>query len=151
MKTLASLFLSAMALFFAVGGTAQAADLNNYEKIMVNKVWITTDAVDNQGHAVPSTDAKVNAFFGIARYNDDGTFKILTQEGKPKVAGVWSISDDGSKRTLVAKKEDGSVLFTRDVENITVANDKYTYRVYPDVNDKSSYFDIIHKPLSTLW
>ncbi|MCO7051553.1 DUF4822 domain-containing protein, partial [Proteus terrae] len=35
-------------------------------------------------------------------------------------------------------------LFTRDVENITVKNDEYTYRIYPNSDDRNTYFDIIH-------
>ncbi|WVD62858.1 DUF4822 domain-containing protein [Orbus mooreae] len=92
----------------------------------------------------------VNGFFGIAVYNADGTFKMYTQEGNLKLSGDWSISADGKTRTIVAKKSDGSVMFTRTVENVTVEPETYTYRIYPNPENTKTYFDIIHKPLSTI-
>lgn len=131
--------------------TAFAADkLNQFEDQMVNKVWITTDAIDAKNQAIAPSDNSVTNFFGIAQYNTDHTFKMYTPEGKLKLAGDWSISDDGKNRVIVAKKSDGTVLFTRTVENVAVKADEYTYRIYPDANNSNVYFDIVHKPLSDL-
>lgn len=118
---------------------------------MINRIWITTDAIDHKGESVSPNDPRVNAFFGIAQYNQDGTFTLLTPQGAFKLSGDWSISNDGSTRTLVAKNEDGNVLFTRNVENVTVTEQEYTYRIYPDSSDQTIYFDIVHKPLSNLF
>lgn len=149
MKKLSTLIVSAAA-FLCVNSAFAAENLNQYENQMIDKVWITTDAVNAQKEAVPSSDKNVNGFFGIAEYKEDGTFKMYTQEGKLKLSGDWSMSEDGKSRTLVAKKPDGSVMFTRTVENVTVEPGEYTYRIYPNAEDTQVYFDIIHKPLENL-
>ncbi|HEK2896181.1 DUF4822 domain-containing protein [Proteus sp. GOKU] len=119
-------------------------ELNDYEKIMIEKVWVTTDAVDEKGNKISSDNTQVSNYFGIAEYYPNGTFIMFTPEGKQKMQGDWSMSDDGKLRTLVAKDTEGKTLFTRDVENITVKNDEYTYRIYPNADDRNTYFDIIH-------
>ncbi|EST58575.1 hypothetical protein K151_1333 [Proteus hauseri ZMd44] len=126
-------------------GAIQAQkELNNYEKIMIEKVWITTDAIDEKGNKTTPDNAQVSNYFGLAEYYPNGTFIMFTPEGKQKMQGDWSMSDDGKIRTLVAKDTEGKTLFTRDVENITVKSDEYTYRIYPNADDRNVYFDIIH-------
>ncbi|MEQ4922215.1 DUF4822 domain-containing protein [Proteus hauseri] len=121
-------------------------ELNNYEKIMIEKVWVTTNAIDEKGNKISADNAQVSNYFGLAEYYPNGTFIMFTPEGKQKMQGDWSISAEGKTRTLTAKDTEGKVLFTRAVENITVKNDEYTYRIYPNSDDKSVYFDIIHQP-----
>lgn len=126
-------------------GVIQAQkELNDYEKIMIEKVWVTTDAIDEKGNKTTADNAQVTNYFGLAEYYPNGTFIMFTPEGKQKMQGDWSISDDGKIRTLVAKDTEGKTLFTRDVENITVKNDEYTYRIYPNSDDRNTYFHIIH-------
>lgn len=117
---------------------------NNYEQRMIGKIWLTTEALDSQGQVVSISDSRVSNYFGIAEYYSDGTFKMQTPEGKPKIQGTWNISEDGKTRTLIAKDEKGNTLFTRTVENISITPDEYIYRIYPDQLDKTVYFDIIH-------
>lgn len=119
-------------------------ELNDYEKVMIEKVWITTDAIDEKGNKTVADNPQVSNYFGLAEYYPNGTFIMFTPEGKQKMQGDWSMSDDGKIRTLVAKDTEGKTLFTRDVENITVKNDEYTYRIYPNADDRNTYFDIIH-------
>ena len=79
MKHIFSFFLTLMlaSTAFAAEKAPEAnAPLNPYEQIMVGKVWVTTDAVDQKGASVPATDEKVAAFFGKAEYFPDHTFKI---------------------------------------------------------------------------
>ncbi|MBG2709617.1 DUF4822 domain-containing protein [Proteus mirabilis] len=126
-------------------GVIQAQkELNDYEKVMIEKVWITTDAIDEKGNKTAADNPQVSNYFGLAEYYPNGTFIMFTPEGKQKMQGDWSMSDDGKIRTLVAKDTEGKTLFTRDVENITVKNDEYTYRIYPNADDRNTYFDIIH-------
>lgn len=126
-------------------GVIQAQkELNDYEKVMIEKVWITTDAIDEKGNKAAADNPQVSNYFGLAEYYPNGTFIMFTPEGKQKMQGDWSMSDDGKIRTLVAKDTEGKTLFTRDVENITVKNDEYTYRIYPNADDRNTYFDIIH-------
>lgn len=139
-KTLA---ISATAIFLTA--CASTNKLNDYEKVMVDKVWVTTDSIDNKGRNIAAKDKRVMNFYGLAEYKKDGTFVMFTPEGQQKLAGDWSFSPDGSIRTLVAKDADGNILFSRNVENITVKPNEYTYRIYPTASNKKQYIDIVHR------
>ncbi len=127
-------------------GTAEKAA--NTSAYLIGKTWVTTEALDQDGKAIPVTDESVAGFFGLANYEKDGSVKMYTPEGKLKLHGDWSFSADGKTRTLTGKNDKGEVLFTRVVENIKVTPDEYIYRVYPKPDDKSYYADIVHKPKS---
>lgn len=63
-----------------------------------------------------------------------------------RMQGDWSVSADGKTRTLTARNNEGTVLFTR-VVPITVLNEKeFTYRTYPQDGNNDVYIDIIHTP-----
>lgn len=124
---------------------AVAKKLNAYEDIMVDKIWVTTEALDQDKKNVDPANENVANFFGLAEYYPDGTFKMTTLDGKPKMQGDWSFSNDGKSRSLTAKNDKGEVLFTRVVENVTVTPEEYTYRIYPAQDDKTKYFDIVHQ------
>ena len=150
MKYIFSLFLACF-LFTANAHAAENAPganapLNPCEAIMVGKVWMTTDAVDHKGASVPAADEKVAAFFGIAEYFPDHTFKMTTLDGKPKMHGLWSMSADGKTRKLTVQDDSGKTRFTREVENVKVNDGEYTYRIYPNDGNKAEHIDIIHKP-----
>lgn len=120
-------------------------DLNSYEKIVVGKIWETTEALDQDKKTISADDKQVANFFGLAEYYIDGTFNMTTFDGKPKMKGDWSFGEDGKTRSLTAKDDKGDVLFTRVVENVTVTPEEYTYRIYPEQDNKNKYFDIVHK------
>ncbi|WP_222165192.1 DUF4822 domain-containing protein [Edaphocola aurantiacus] len=108
--------------------------------------WETTNAQNNNGQDVALTDANVSNFVGFAYFKEDGTFTMYNLDDTPKMHGDWSVSADGKTRTIVAKNDAGTVLFTR-VVDITVLNKvEFTYRIYPNSNDQTVYFDIIHTP-----
>lgn len=88
---------------------------------------------------------QVATYFGLAEYYPNGTFKMTTLDGKPKMQRDWSFSKNGSTRTLVAKDAAGKVFFIPTVENVKVKSNEYIYRVYPKQNNKKEYFDIVHK------
>lgn len=138
-----ALAISATAIFLTA--CASTNKLNDYEKVMVDKVWVTTDSIDNKGRNVATKDKRVTNFYGLAEYKKDGTFVMFTPEGQQKLAGDWSFSPDGMVRTIVAKDDGGHILFTRNVENITVKPDEYTYRIYPTATNKKQYIDIVHR------
>ncbi|TPW57283.1 DUF4822 domain-containing protein [Morganella morganii] len=126
--------------------TATAQKAANTADYLIGKTWVTTEALDQDGKAIPATDESVAGFFGLANYEKDGSVKMYTPEGKLKLQGDWSFSADGKTRTLTGKDDKGEVLFTRVVENIKVTPDEYIYRVYPKPDDKNHYADIVHKP-----
>lgn len=115
-------------------------------EILAGTPWETTNAKNNEGKDVPLTDANVSNFVGFAYFKSNGTFTMYNLDDSPKMQGDWSVSADGKTRTIVAKNAAGETLFTR-VVDITVLNKgEFTYRIYPDNNNKAIYFDIIHTP-----
>lgn len=134
--TLAGVFLTACA----------TKELNEYEKVMVGKTWVTTNAIDQKTRSIGENDKRVSMYYGSAKYYRDGTFVMYTPEGDKKMQGDWSISEDGKTRTLVAKDEKGKVLFTRNVENTAVTETDYVYRIFPSERNKDQYIDILHEP-----
>lgn len=93
-----SLLSASFSLFAAESSTSSAniqaqgviqtqKELNNYEKIMIEKVWITTDAIDEKGNKTTADNAQVSNYFGLAEYYPNGTFIMFTPEGKQKMQG----------------------------------------------------------------
>lgn len=138
------------AIMVAIAGAFLTAcattDLNDYEKVMVDKTWITTKAIDNNKRSINESDQRVSMYYGTAKYDRNGTFVMYTPSGEKKLQGDWNISEDGKTRTLVAKDDEGNTLFTRDVDNTVVAPTSYVYRIYPTENNKNQYIDIFHEP-----
>ncbi|MEU8894576.1 DUF4822 domain-containing protein [Nocardia sp. NPDC048505] len=108
--------------------------------------WETTSAKDAQGGAVPLDDDNVKNYVGYAYYKTDGTFTMYNLDDSPKMQGDWTVSPDGKTRTLVVKNAAGEEQARRDVEIVTLTDQDFTYRVYPDAADKAVYFDIVHTP-----
>lgn len=108
--------------------------------------WETTNAKDNQGRDVPLTDPNVSNFVGFAYFKANGTFTMYNLDDTPKMRGDWSVPPDGKTRTIVAKNAAGETLFTRVVPITVLTTKEFTYRIYPDNNNQSVYFDIIHTP-----
>ncbi|MBC9928963.1 DUF4822 domain-containing protein [Chitinophaga qingshengii] len=108
--------------------------------------WETTNAKNNKGENVVLTDANVVNFVGFAYFKADGTFTMFNLDDSPKMHGDWSVSADGKTRTIVAKDAEGKVLFTRVVDITVLTQQEFTYRIYPNSNDKTVFFDIIHTP-----
>jgi hypothetical protein len=114
--------------------------------ILSSTAWETTGATDAAGKDVPLTNEQVKAFVGYAYFATDGTFTMFNLDDSPKMQGDWSVSADGKKRTVIARDASGKELFRRDVDIVTLTDKEFTYRVYPDENDKKVYFDIVHTP-----
>lgn len=143
-----------LACFFAVPN-AYAGDpaanrpkmeLNSHEQKMVSKKWLTSKAIDQNNMTVPAADGRVAVFFGLAEYYPDHKFNMTTPDGKPKMHGLWNMSDDGRTRTLIVQNDEGQTRFTRVVENVKISDDEYTYRIYPNEGNKLEYIDIVHIP-----
>lgn len=87
--------------------TATAQKTANTADYLIGKTWVTTEALDQDGKAIPATDESVAGFFGLANYEKDGSVKMYTPEGKLKLQGDWSFSADGKTRTLTGKNDKG--------------------------------------------
>ncbi|MFE5283723.1 DUF4822 domain-containing protein [Nocardia sp. NPDC056611] len=114
--------------------------------LLAATAWETTSATDAQGNQVPLTDDNVKNYVGFAYFKPDGTFTMYNLDDTPKMHGDWSVPADGKTRTIVAKDDAGQEQFRRVTDIITLNDKEFTYRVSPDANDKTVYFDIIHTP-----
>jgi len=115
-------------------------------QILASVSWETTNAKDNQGKDVVLTNSNVSNFVGFAYFKSDGTFAMYNLDNSPKMHGDWSVSADGKTRTIVAKNDAGVTLFTRVVDITVLTKKEFTYRIYPNNDDKTIFFDIIHTP-----
>lgn len=146
----AALCLAPAAGAFAVAPVAPVsavtATTQSPSDVLASTPWETTGAVDQDGNAVALSDEAVANFVGWAYYKTDGTFTMYNLDDSPKMQGDWSVSADGSERTLVAKDADGKVLFERVVPIVTLTAAEFTYRVIPDAANPGAYYDIVHTP-----
>lgn len=115
-------------------------------QVLSSTPWETTDSKNQNGESVPLNDPDVANFVGFAYFKANGTFTMYNLDDSPKMHGDWSVSADGTTRTIVAKDNNGNVLFTRVVKITVLTKQEFTYRIYPDANDTSVYYDIIHTP-----
>ncbi|MEI2273844.1 DUF4822 domain-containing protein [Sphingobacterium sp. ML3W] len=115
-------------------------------EVLASTAWETTSAKNNKGENVVLTDANVSNFVGFAYFKSDGTFTMFNLDDSPKMRGDWSVSADGKTRTIVAKNAAGETLFTRVVDITVLTKNEFTYRIYPNNDNKTVYFDIIHTP-----
>lgn len=126
--------------------TAESTQSATPSDVLASTAWETTGAVDQDGKDVPLEDEDVATFIGWAYFDADGTFTMYNLDDTPKMQGDWTVTEDGTTRHIVAKDEAGEVMFERDSDIVTLAEDEFTYRVFPDENDTSVYVDIVHTP-----
>ncbi|MGQ3383337.1 DUF4822 domain-containing protein [Glutamicibacter sp. TV12E] len=115
-------------------------------EILSSTAWETTGATDAKGEAVQLSDKDVSNFVGNAYFRADGTFDMYNLDDSSKMQGDWTVTEDGKTRSIVAKDDAGKVLFTRDSDIVTLTDEEFTYRVFPDPQKSDVYFDIIHTP-----
>ncbi|QYM74677.1 DUF4822 domain-containing protein [Leucobacter luti] len=118
----------------------------NYSEVLASTPWETTSAVDQDGNPVALDNPAVSNFVGWAYYNVNGTFTMYNLDDTPKMHGDWSVSEDGTSRTITARDADGNPLFTRVVPITVLTGDEFTYRVIPDAAVPGAYYDIVHTP-----
>lgn len=139
-------------LLLAIFSVSCSSDNNDREpdltpsQTLSSTAWETTGAKNAAGQNVALTDASVAGFVGYSYFNANGTFKIYSLADALRSKGDWSISADGKTRTIIAKNDAGETLFTRVVDILVLTRSEFTYRIYPNANDKSVYYDIIHTP-----
>ncbi|MFC3159366.1 protein of unknown function [Chryseobacterium arachidis] len=115
-------------------------------QLLSSTPWETTSSKNQNGQSVSLTDPNVSNFVGFAYFKENGTFTMYNLDDSPKMQGDWSVSEDGKTRTIIAKDNNGNVLFTRVVQITLLTKTEFTYRIYPDAADTSKYYDIIHTP-----
>lgn len=115
-------------------------------KVLSSTAWQTTGAKDVHRLDMPLTDEAVKSWVGYAYFSKDGTFATYNLDDSSNLKGDWAVSADGKKWIIVAKGPDGDTMFTRGVDIVTLTPQTFTYRIFPDENDRSVYYDIIHAP-----
>lgn len=133
-------------LIFSCSKDDQTEKVLTPGELLASTPWETTNAKNNNGENIALTDPNVSNFVGFAYFKADGTFTMYNLDDTPKMHGDWSVSPDGKTRTIVAKNDAGAVLFTRVVDITVLTTTEFTYRIYPDNNNRTVYFDIVHTP-----
>ncbi|MFE6995100.1 DUF4822 domain-containing protein [Microbacterium sp. NPDC057659] len=114
--------------------------------VLSSTAWETSGATDAAGADVALDDENVKNFVGWAYFKDGGSFTMYNLDDSPKMQGDWTVTEDGKTRHIVAKDDAGEVLFERDSDIVTLTDEEFTYRVFPDPENTEVYFDIIHTP-----
>ncbi|MDR4951946.1 DUF4822 domain-containing protein [Chryseobacterium sp. ES2] len=117
-------------------------------QVLSSTPWETTGAKDKNGNNVALTDASVAGYVGFAYFKADGKFAIYNLTDVLRSMGTWSVDAQGKTRTIAALNPDGTTIFTRDVEILVLNKNEFTYRIRPNSNDLSVYYDIIHTKTS---
>lgn len=124
----------------------EAAAEQTPSDVLASTAWETTGATDAAGADVALDDENVKNFVGWAYFKDGGSFTMYNLDDSPKMQGDWTVTEDGKTRHIVAKDDAGEVLFERDSDIVTLTDEEFTYRVFPDPANTEVYFDIIHTP-----
>lgn len=112
-----------------------------------NVDWVTTKGRDNQGADVSKEDANITNYVGYAYFKTDGTFTMFNLDDSPKMRGAWSIFAQHGKtyRDIDGQAANGNPV-KRNVQITVLTSTEFTYRTYPDAEDTSVYYDIVHVP-----
>ncbi|MFI2105406.1 DUF4822 domain-containing protein [Isoptericola sp. NPDC019693] len=125
---------------------AAADDAQTPSDVLASTAWETTGATDAEGDDVPLDDENVSTFVGWAYFDADGTFSMYNLDDTPKMQGDWTVDEEGTTRHIVAKDDAGEVLFERDSDIVTLTDEEFTYRVFPEEGNTDVYYDIVHTP-----
>jgi hypothetical protein len=112
--------------------------------VLASTPWKTTSAVDQDGNRVALDNPAVSNFVGWAYFDADGTYTMYNLDDSPKLHGDWTVTPDGSERWINSKDASGKVLFERTVPIVKLDKHTFTYRVFPNAGDTSTYYDIVH-------
>lgn len=125
---------------------AAADEAQTPSDVLASTAWETTGATDADGEDVPLDDEDVSTFVGWAYFEADGTFAMYTLDDTPKMQGDWTVDEEGTTRHIVAKDDAGEVQFERDSDIVTLTDEEFTYRVFPEEGNTDVYYDIVHTP-----
>lgn len=125
---------------------AAADEAQTPSDVLASTAWETTGATDAEGDDVPLDYDDVSAFVGWAYFDADGTFTMYDLDDSPKMQGDWTVDEEGTTRHIVAKDDAGEVQFERDSDIVTLTDEEFTYRVFPEEGNTDVYYDIVHTP-----
>ncbi|MCL1671065.1 DUF4822 domain-containing protein [Elizabethkingia ursingii] len=120
------------------------AEPANGQVILASTPWETTGAKDNAGNSVALNDPRVAGFVGYSYFKGNGQFTIFGLDDVLRSSGAWTLSADGKVRNLNGTVAATGAPFNRDVEVLVLTSTEFTYRIVPDTNNPSIFYDIIH-------
>ncbi|MFE5339248.1 DUF4822 domain-containing protein [Isoptericola sp. NPDC056578] len=130
----------------AADEAATADEAQTPSDVLASTAWETTGATDADGEDVALDDKNVSTFVGWAYFDADGTFTMYNLDDSPKMQGDWTVDEEGTTRHIVAKDDAGEVQFERDSDIVTLTDEEFTYRVFPEEGNADVYYDIVHTP-----
>lgn len=116
--------------------------------ILAKHVWKTTEVRDNQKKKLDLAVKPAETYAGFAYYRPDGTFRIVDFNDQPKMFGTWKLTDGETKRQLTVYNNDNSIVYTRAVDLLVLNNNLFTYRIVPNANQPTVYYDVDHRPVT---
>ncbi|WP_082129182.1 DUF4822 domain-containing protein [Chryseobacterium gallinarum] len=141
---LAAAFLSASFVACSDHDDEITVEQQTPSQVLSSTPWETTGAKDKNGNNVALTDASVAGYVGFAYFRTNGNFAIYNLNDVLRSMGTWSVDAQGKTRTIASLNPDGTTIFTRDVEILVLNKNEFTYRIRPNANDQTIYYDIIH-------
>ncbi|WP_128572473.1 DUF4822 domain-containing protein [Chryseobacterium sp. P1-3] len=141
---LAAAFLSAPFVACSDHDDEITVEQQTPSQVLSSTPWETTGAKDKNGNNVALTDASVAGYVGFAYFRTNGNFAIYNLNDVLRSMGTWSVDAQGKTRTIASLNPDGTTIFTRDVEILVLNKNEFTYRIRPNANDQTIYYDIIH-------
>ncbi|QIY91024.1 DUF4822 domain-containing protein [Chryseobacterium gallinarum] len=141
---LAAAFLSASFVACSDHDDEITVEQQTPSQVLSSTPWETTGAKDKNGNNVALTDASVAGYVGFAYFRTNGNFAIYNLNDVLRSMGTWSVDAQGKTRTIASLNPDGTTIFTRDVEILVLNKNEFTYRIRPNTNDQTFYYDIIH-------
>ena len=93
-------------------------------------------------------DEFVSRLAGVTRYHNDGTFRSVSMDSALVLEGNWSISDDGKTLNLIGVGKEGRPGFNIVAPVLKLNNTEFSYRVYPNPDNRNQYFDVNLGPAS---
>lgn len=113
-----------------------------------NHVWITTEVSDQTGRVLNNNTQPASDYVGYAYYKTDGTFRIVDFNDRPRIFGTWELTDNNTKRLLRVYNTENTIAYERSVDIITLRNNLFTYRIVPNADNSSVFYNVAHRPVT---
>lgn len=151
-----NLTLTFFSFLLAIGGSALTSCNNSDDatenlsksEILSKYVWNTTMVVDQNNNNLDLATAPAANYVGYAYYKTDGTFRIVDHQDRPRIFGTWKLTDNDTKRSLTVFRTDNTVAFERSVDLLKLTRNEFTYRIAPNAEAPSMFFDVKHAPVN---
>jgi len=122
----------------------QSKESRTGTEILSSTAWVTSAVIDQNNVNIDRGTVPGANYVGYAYYKTDGTFRIVSLQDQPRIAGKWELIDNDTKRRLTIIRNDTTVV--AEVDIVTLKNNLFTYRAIPDRSNPTSFFNVEHIP-----